>query len=599
MSADIEKIAVFDSRIVQSRPKYGVEKGALSLTNAPFRAISQSSSQHTYNIYSPSENVYVGRDIRWTSTAFLQMTLTNTTGAPLPVGSTLLTAGLDWAFAPFPLTQMVSTMSATINDTTSVINTQDVLTQVLRLTDYKKNRLQRTCPTMLDTYSSYDDAFGALNNPLADVTVTKDYDNKPNGAYSRWSYTNSLGAVSSYVSSGVTVNISADNSLVIGGATPLGAGSSVSVYVALTSTEKLVISPFVFAEEYQEDTGLFGINNIQMIMNMNSDVSRVVRSTTRNGRTLSQIALNATSIAGQFANSILNVQFFTPSLDVPLPPKSVVPYMEFPRYITAAGNFNGGEALTIQSQTITLPQIPDLLIIYAKPQSYGAQDGDFVLAVDTESSAPLSVNFDNFSGLLSSATAEQLYAMSVENGLDMDWDTWRGVGRSASGAYGTHVPGGLVPLVGGAIVLKPGKDITLQTGQAPSLVGNFTLQFNIRLRNTRPTAVNNVQLFVITANSGFFESIRGSSRIIKTLLSEQDIIGATTGAPRATLARHVGGLSFSSLANAFNMAKDLYQKTKPVLGVVDQVLGQGTGAGTGAGTGGAKHSKKSLMARLM
>ena len=50
MSADIEKLAVFDDRIVQTRPKYAVEKGALSLTNAPFNAISATASQHTYNI---------------------------------------------------------------------------------------------------------------------------------------------------------------------------------------------------------------------------------------------------------------------------------------------------------------------------------------------------------------------------------------------------------------------------------------------------------------------------------------------------------------------------------------------------------------------
>jgi len=50
MSADIEKLALFDGRIVQSRPKYLVEKGALSLTNAPFSAIAQTASQHTYNI---------------------------------------------------------------------------------------------------------------------------------------------------------------------------------------------------------------------------------------------------------------------------------------------------------------------------------------------------------------------------------------------------------------------------------------------------------------------------------------------------------------------------------------------------------------------
>ena len=624
MSADIEKVAVFDSRIVQSRPKYAVEKGALSLTNAPFCAISQSASQHTYNIYVPSENVYVGRDIRWTSTAQFQMTLTNNTGAAIPVGGVIATAGLDWAFAPFPLTQMVSTTSVTINDTTSVINTQDVLTQVLRLTDYKANRLQRTCPTMLDTFASYDDAFGSLSNPLASVTDNKDHDNRPNGEYSRWNYTDNNGVVgATYVSNGVTVNITADQSVVVGGATPLANGGSVVLYVSLTSTEKLVVSPFIFAEQHQEETGLFGINNIQVILNMNSSVARAIRSTTRNGRAISNVALNTGAPVGAFQNSILNVQFFTPSLDVPLPPKSVVPYMEFPRYITTVSqNFapagTNDDTQLVQSQTITLPQIPDLLIIYAKPQTYLQTDGDFLMPLDTEAASALTVNFDNFSGLLSSATAEQLYTMSVENGLDMDWDTWRGIGRSAAGGYTAagsltaHTPGGKVPLVGGALILKPSKDLTLQTGQAPSLVGNFTLQFNIRLRNTLPRAVNGVQLFVITANSGFFESIRGSSRIIKGVLSEQDIISAPAVSgvvARSSLVRMVGGLSFGSLANAFNKAKEIYEQTKPIVsGVVSMLPSEGTigqiksgaqaiGYGTGGGTGGRK--KGSLMSRLM
>jgi hypothetical protein len=73
-------------------------------------------------------------------------------------------------------------------------------------------------------------------------------------------------------------------------------------------------------------------------------------------------------------------------------------------------------------------------------------------------------------------------------------------------------------------------------------VGNFTLQFNLSVRNTYAFSVR-PQIFIITANSGFFESIRGSSRIIKGVLSEQDIIAAPL-APAGTLsglARMVGG----------------------------------------------------------
>lgn len=52
-TSDILKQAVFDARIVQQESRYAVEKGALSVTNAPFKAISASASQHSYQINVP------------------------------------------------------------------------------------------------------------------------------------------------------------------------------------------------------------------------------------------------------------------------------------------------------------------------------------------------------------------------------------------------------------------------------------------------------------------------------------------------------------------------------------------------------------------
>jgi hypothetical protein len=155
--------------------------------------------------------------------------------------------------------------------------------------------------------------------------------------------------------------------------------------------------------------------------------------------------------------------------------------MEFPRYISVSntGPIQPGQTGQIVSQTITLPQIPDMLIIYAKPAQYTATQGDWYFPLATrdvngnEVATPLSVNFDNFSGLLSSMTAEQLYNMSVHNGLDMDYATWIGQAHSSSQNSPGRQQGQLIPTVGSILVLKPGQDITLQSGQAPSLVGRW------------------------------------------------------------------------------------------------------------------------------
>ena len=119
-----------------------------------------------------------------------------------------------------------------------------------------------------------------------------------------------------------------------------------------------------------------------------------------------------------------------------------------------------------------------------KPGGYLPTDGDWYFPLASAADGvqnPLTVNFDNFSGLLSSQTTEQLYAMSVKNGLDMDFDTWVGQAHSGAANAGTlggnsSQPGGSaagrMPLTGGLLVLKPSQDITLQTGQAPSLVNS-------------------------------------------------------------------------------------------------------------------------------
>lgn len=594
MSADIEKLAVFDDRIIQTRPKFAVEKGALSLTNSPFSAISQTQSQHTYNIYVPSENVYVARDMDWSSTVFLRVDamLNDSAGGQYPIGQPLFQLGVDGSLAALPLNSLVATMTATINDTTVAINSQDVLTEVLRLTDYKQTRLQRTAPTMLDKYQRNEDSLNATNDPISGYTnMSHDYHEVPNGAWGNIVYTDPDGNVlpptsqsPAYTYEGVAVN-TVDGVPV---STDQGAGvvnAKYSVFLKWRTSEKLVLSPFIFAEQYSGDTGLFGINNIQLVMNMR-DPSRALRlRNTFVGTTSKEyysgvlgdpttfgsgVSYNTRVGTGVFRDSVINAQFLTPSLDIPLPPKSVVPYFEYPRFITQPQNstMQSGTVQQIQSQTITLPAIPDLLIIYCKAIASPAalsvdrsqdptlpQFGASYLPIEcsfdgARTTQPLSINFDNFSGLLSSHTSEQLYHMSVANGLEMDWDTWSGIARVPTGAGG-----GRVPTVGGFLVLKPSVDLTLQSGQAPSLVGNFTLQLNVRVRNTFPFEVV-PQLYVITANSGFFESIRGSSRIIKGVLSEQDIISAPL-APAGTregLARMIGG-KVLAMANRLGMVK--------------------------------------------
>jgi hypothetical protein len=485
---------------------------------------------------------------------------------------------------------MCATMSATINDTTTVVNTSDVLNQLLRLQDYKKNRKLKTCPSKLDNYQKYPplplaaDADARLqagagvltNSPLQSFSTEDNVDEKPNGSWGDFTWTNAAGAVQT---SGDLANVPAGTTVYKFNAAgqPVWKAGNVAdtsvyrLYFRFKTTERLVISPFVWADSHEISTGLFGVQNIQLLMNFQSPVAqgRILRATTGAvfGNADSTTSLKFTNEQFQnvnsgscFANPVVNVQYLTPSLDVPLPAKNIVPFMDYPRYISQQNvgsitattlTANSAGALTTQtinSQTITLPAIPDLLMIYVKPNTCVTADdsplpdptqGDWVLPI-----VGISVNFDNYAGLLSSHSQEQLYRMSCLNGLEMDYDQWRGYASTSVFPNGlTEVTKTqLVPLTGGPLILKPGRDIVLQAGQAPSLVGNFSLQFTLQVQNQTGVTQPSCQIYVIAINSGFLETIKGSSRILKGVLTEQDILSAPMGpgSADAHMSRYAG-----------------------------------------------------------
>jgi hypothetical protein len=539
--ADVSKYSVVDPRIVQQKPKYAVEKGALSITNQTFSAIANSASQQTFQVQVPSENIFVDRAVDWENEASVVVTLAYgaTAGAgSLPAGGTgpgpLFTPGVDFSLAPFPITQSVSTLQSTINDQSLSINMADVLPQVLRLADLSKTRMVRTCPTMLDRYYDVKSAAIYANSPVGGWDKAFASDEVPNGAWDTLEF-----YVPSVAGSGGPIQV-VGGLPYRGGTGAAGGAGTLNVGVRFRTVEKLVLPPFIFADEHQLSTGLFGVQNMQFTMNFNQP-GRSLRIVPKADVTPTVAWDAANSANGSpFSTAKVQVQFLTPSLDVPLPAKSIVPWMEFPRYISpvaSSESVSGGFAL--QSQTITLPLIPDLLVIYVKPQSYKYTSGpasgqldptvcDWSLPV-----AKISLSFDNFSGLLSNHTQEELYKMSINNGLVMDWDEWSGSAWAA---------GGKTALVGGPLVLRPGRDFALSTGQACGLVGNFTLQYNLTCSSPKASQAlaGGVSIYTVTANSGFFETIKGSSRILRGVVTEQDILAAPVSEPAQSMERMVG-----------------------------------------------------------
>ena len=605
-SSDIQKLAVADSRILQLPPRYAVQRGALSLSNSPYNAIAATSSQHTYNVNAPSQNVFIARDIDWSARTAIQFSVAiNSAVSPYVLNQPVVVFGRDCALAPYPLHQMVQTMTTTINDVNTTINTADVLDVVLRLADYKNNRIIKNSPSMLDRFGNYDDAYLATYSPLNSYIDATEGAEQPNGAWGQFFFTDSAGV---QLSGSGNYAVAGQNYAYVNGVPVRNTGvyagdATYPIFIKFFSTERLILPPYVFNDEFEMSTGLFGVNNIQLICNMKSDISRLLRFTSGAGRTISGTAFQSNS---PFTDAKLNVQYLTPSLNIPLPEKSTVPYLEYPRYINtnySAITAGASTPTSLVSSTIVLPQIPDMLLIYCKPQEYltgNASKGDQFMPI-----SGISLNFDNFSGLLSSHTPEELYRMAVNNGLMMDYNQWSGKAQSASS--------GLIQTSGGFLVLRPGKDFALQTGQAPGILGNYVINFTVQVSNTASVNLTPA-LYVVAVNSGFFQTMAGSSRIIKGVLSEADILDAPLLEGDATLSRMVGAGFMDKLGSFLSKAKDIYTATKPMvsqvkgmlpetgaLGKVKGALGAVGYGQAGAGLAGAsmKGRRKSITARLM
>ena len=76
MSETFEKVLVKDDRIGCLTPhlKYRVFKGGQNITGMPFKAISQTTSAHVFNVPVPSLETVISREGLWSSIVTLKIT---------------------------------------------------------------------------------------------------------------------------------------------------------------------------------------------------------------------------------------------------------------------------------------------------------------------------------------------------------------------------------------------------------------------------------------------------------------------------------------------------------------------------------------------
>ena len=79
MSETFENILVEDDRLgcITPKVKYQALKGGQNITCQTYKAISQSTTNHVYNVAVPSLETIISREVLWKSTVTLKVTTVN------------------------------------------------------------------------------------------------------------------------------------------------------------------------------------------------------------------------------------------------------------------------------------------------------------------------------------------------------------------------------------------------------------------------------------------------------------------------------------------------------------------------------------------
>jgi hypothetical protein len=549
MSSDFKTVLQKDPTIAGITPDlvYAVKSGANSTTYQPFPATSSSNSVQVYNIQVPSENIIVARDALISTPLQFRLNI-----SAVPVGETAIEWARSASLQAFPLASIMTTASATINNSTTSVNLQDVLPQILRLNDNRQLfRHNGMCPSLPDQeFGVYADADGANSSPLAGF-ANKSYDGDltPRGAHPCVVQIDRY-ALGAYV----------DHSPV---STALTDTWVVTVFTV--TTEPLFLSPFIYGNPEHNTQGMLGVNNMAFTFNMNTSPtnSRLVSyggpgaitfspgiGIDPDGKWLAEenmFRLSYSAIAPRLAppsgGASILLRLLSSQPSDRLQTRNVVPYFDLPRYLTSV---NAGLAvaantsITVSSQAIQLSQLPDYWIICARKSM------SFQTPKDTSSFLTIrniSINLNNQSGLLSSASPQDLWRLSTKNQSQQSWTEFCGKATVAT-AGGASA---LVPTTGSMLVVSP-TDLSLPDTLSAGSLGAFSLQFTAQVFNQFDVAVDHLELCVIACNSGIMVLSQGTTNIYTGMLTMEAVSAAKAQQPVLVPDRMVGGMLSRGMA---------------------------------------------------
>jgi hypothetical protein len=513
----------------------------------------------------------------------LQFSATVTGTTPLTGTTTLISRGA-FALRAYPVDSIISTLMMTLNNQSFTIQSSEIIPYLAR---FWKTKDMQSFPSFLDTYANYIDGLGAGNNPLGVY-----FDNIYPDSMLRGSYPL------------LFTNMSATGGTVSGN----------------------IMTPVFLPVLHHDDNdslGFSGIKNMDFTFNWSPNLARIFSQA---------LGANLTSINVTLGQPTLYMRYTSPPLGY-VPRTLTYGTHDINRFITpcpqtgmtstgmppppAQQNFDPARVTqTFVSTNIQLNCIPAYLIAFCRESNANLTSGSADTAMNISN---VSINFDNISGILSSASEQDLWRMSHANGLQCTYQQWHGTTPSLAPAGTLPTSSVQVPTVGSFLKLVFGKDIMLAPNRYVGQVGAFNLSMNVTINAINPTPVLNPMFYIITVSpqkiviheDGQIQSILGISGEDGQYIPYHKVAKEFFGAGFTDWIKKVG--HFLEPINKFLKDSKLISSVASSLGPVPYIgpvasqvgtiakqygYGEGDGGMQAYGEGGRIASRSELMRRI-
>lgn len=506
--ANLDTYAVYDPRLVlDNKRQFAILKGGQNVTYYSYPASSFSATSWAFTTNPPSKKTILDR------LAFIEVVANLTfSGDGLGSGDNILQPGRD-ALRSFPISTITDTLRVAINGFPVTIQMSDIIHLLERFhnSDEMKKNSMSYFPSMCDNVQVYSDADGWNNNPLGQFGDNSNIN--PRGAYS-------LTVVSNTTTSAV---------------------------IQIRLREPIMLPPFIMDGIKNQHGGLVNLDSLEWNFTLSNNLARMWSRSTANTQNLSTIAVT-------FEQPNLQLGWITPNLTQAIPEVVTYPYFQINRYVTQSqADLASNASVNLTSNVIQFDSIPRKLYIYAQ-QSRNVIDSSLANTVNTPDAFmkinSVNINWDNQTGLLSSATPLQLYNISAQNGLNMSFDEFNGLTQELSAVGATRIKG----LAGSVLCLELAKDLAVRSDQAPGSLSQINFQVTLNVTNVNQGAVRRPDLYVVAVYDGILEVGQNSARAYTGVITPADVLDA----------RNNYDISYSDVQKVYGGESDFFSRFKEV-----------------------------------